>query len=333
MLIDNLNTYDLPEFQISTLKIESESLKDNPLNDSHIRHNPLLYPKSQNSYKAVLFLSGFTGNGVKNFNFRSFEPNFIEEVSTWTINQTISPMIYVFVDAWTLWGGSQFINSKGAGNYEDYIIKELVPQVEETLKGKNYEISEWAVMGGSSGGYGALHLSSKYPDIFKHCLAIAPDCHFEVSLKPEIYHAYPKIESWGGIDKIRTDLINGELKTNSRDFHTVMNVLGMAHCYSDLGFSGAPLLPLQREGEFDELLWQEWLKKDPLHFLPNRLDNLKKLKTLFISVGEYDQFLLQFGARKLRTLLLEKSVELTYEEFKGNHFDISTRRKKALTLI
>ncbi len=333
MLKDNLEVYNLSEFKISTLKITSSALKDNPLGDSIHRSNPMLYPSQTGSYKAVLFLSGFTGNGAKNFNFRSFEPNLIEEIESWTKNESIAPLIYIFVDAWTLWGGSQFINSKGCGNYEDFIMKELLPKAEEELKSRDYKVSEWAVMGGSSGGYGALHLSSKFPETFKNCLAIAPDCHFDISLKPEIYHAFPKIESWGGIDKIRTDLITRELKINSRDFHTVMNVIGMAHCYSNLGITGTPLLPLDKEGNFDEILWKSWLEKDPLYFLPKRIAALKSLKTLFLSVGEYDQFLLQFGARQIRQLFLKNDIPFTYEEFKGNHFDISTRRKKALSLL
>jgi enterochelin esterase-like enzyme len=51
------------------------------------------------------------------------------------------------------------------GRYEDYIINEIVPFVD-----KNYNISEHAVWGKSSGGYGAIVLGMRHPEIF-HAVA------------------------------------------------------------------------------------------------------------------------------------------------------------------
>jgi len=330
MILENLQTHALNKFEIKTLKVDSGVLKNNPLGDSPLKHNPILLPKTPGDYQCVLYLSGFTSNGPKNFNFKSYEQNFIEEIDEWTTSGAVSPKIYVFVDAWTSWGGSQFINSKGCGDYEDYIVKELVPQLSD-LEG--YSISDFAVMGGSSGGYGALHLCSKFPEKFSHCLAVAPDCDFEVSLKPEIYHAFADVMNNGGVGEVFKKLKAGEFKTSHRSFHTMMNALAMGACYSKVDDANMPLLPLEKEGGFDQDLWAKWLDKDPIHFLPKRSDNVKKLKTVFLSVGEFDQFLLQYGARKIRKMFKEQDVEFTYEEFKGNHFDISTRRKKALSLI
>ena len=57
------------------LKVQSESLKDNPLGDPNTRYNHGLLPSNEGHYTAVLVLSGFTSNGSKNFNFKSFEKN------------------------------------------------------------------------------------------------------------------------------------------------------------------------------------------------------------------------------------------------------------------
>ena len=43
--------------------------------------------------------------------------------------------LYVFVDALTF-GGSQFINSSGTGQYQDYILKELVSAVKKTIESR-----------------------------------------------------------------------------------------------------------------------------------------------------------------------------------------------------
>ncbi len=333
MFENNFKPYELKHFEIKTLKIKSVSLEGNPLGDPSVRNIPVLIPKEKGTYKSVFYLSGFTGNAQKNFNFKSYEQNLIEEIDEWTGNESIRPKVYIFVDAWTAWGGSQFINSEGCGKYEDYLVKDLVPTALENLKSIGYEVADNVILGGSSGGYGALHLCSKYPEIFSHCLAIAPDCDFEVSLKPEIYHGFADILHQGGAKEIFDKIKKYEVKTNQRSFHTMVNVLAMAACYSDVDSEGMPLLPLEKEGFFDEELWAKWLTKDPVKFLPKRLSNIKKLKTIFLSVGEFDQFLLQYGARKIRKYLKDQNVEFIYEEFKGNHFDIGTRRKKALSLV
>ncbi len=333
MLIDNLKPYSLKSFEIKTLEIESEVLKSNPLKDSFKRRVPILLPKQPGEYNFVFYLSGFTGNAEKNFNFKPYEKNLIQEIDQWTVEESIGLKVYVFVDAWTGWGGSQFINSKGCGNYEDYMVKELVPMVHKTLKDFEYKVFDNIVLGGSSGGYGALHLCSKFPEVFSHCLAIAPDCDFEISLKSEIYQGFSDILNQGGAMEFFKAIKKYEIKTSQKSFYKMVNVLAMAACYSDVDSDFMPLLPLDKEGEFNKDLWKKWLEKDPLHFLPKRVENLKKLKTVFLSVGNFDEFLLQYGVRKIRKILQENSVDCVYEEFEGSHFDIGTRRKTALSMV
>jgi hypothetical protein len=41
-----------------------------------------------------------------------------------------SPCIVVYVDAWTAYGGSQFVDSPGTGRYHMYLCDEIVPFVD-----------------------------------------------------------------------------------------------------------------------------------------------------------------------------------------------------------
>lgn len=323
---------NLGQFNSFSLKLESESLKANPLGDPFLRHNPCLVPNKEGEYDCVYVLSGFTGDGIKKFNFKSFEQNLPQKINEWTEAGAVRPHIYLFVNAWTLWGGSQFINSLGCGLYEDYITNDLTKSLNQVLP-ENYEIKDRAVLGGSSGGYGALHLCSKHSEHFQHCLAIAPDCDFEISLKNDIYHALYLADRYQGVGGVLEALKNKTIKTGSRDFHKMINPLAMAACYSDIDSSGAPILPISQSGVLNEVLWQKWLEKDPLHFLPKRNAGLKQLKTLSLAVGDKDQFLLQFGLRKIVSHLAAQKIEHSYEEFDGNHFDLEKPIKKMLSLL
>ena len=73
-----------------------------------------------------------------------------------------APMIIVMPDAGVTW----YINSyDGKVNYEDYFVKELIPHIDATYRTratKQYR----AVAGLSMGGYGALIMATKHPDLF-----------------------------------------------------------------------------------------------------------------------------------------------------------------------
>ena len=326
----NCNRFEA--FKHFCLKVNSESLKDNPLGDPSIRFNHGLLPAEEGHYTTVLVLSGFTSNGAKNFNFKGFEQNLAQELDQWTLEKALKPHIYVFVEAWTLYGGSQFINSEGCGQYEDYIVRDLIPTLKSSLP-DGYGIKDFALLGGSSGGYGVLHLSSKHPQIFPQALSIAPDSDFEMSLKPELYHALYHVKTYGGLEQAYAAVKEGELDTGKGSFHQMINAMAMAACYSKLNSQGIPEFPVNDQGELDQNLWSSWLEKDPLYFLKERSEALKSLNTLFLTVGKSDQFLLQYGTRKIHRVLNSLGVEHIYEEFEGDHFDIKKQRRRALSIL
>ncbi len=65
--------------------------------------------------------------------------------------------ICVLPDCMTRLGGSQYTDSSATGPYETYIIEELVPFVDASLRTKPGR-DHRGVTGKSSGGYGALRL-------------------------------------------------------------------------------------------------------------------------------------------------------------------------------
>jgi len=318
-VLDQLSVLDLKNFSLETLLIESKALKRNPLKDPHVRRNPVLIPKNAEGPLPVVFvLSGLTGNGPQSFSTKFGELNTAEILDAAVSAHKAPKALYVFVDATTSWGGSQFINS-AQGNYEDYLIKELIPAIHE-----NYDVSplakKWCVTGGSSGGYGALHLSSKFPNIFGVAAAIAPDCFFQASLLSEMYDALYDWTKFGGPKGLLKELRAGRLSKN-KNFHTLVNAVGMSLCYA-----GGELPIDSYTGVLKPSVWKKWMQHDPLVFLPKRAANLKKLSALYIDVGNRDQFDLHLGCRQLNQWLKSKKIKHHYSEFNGTHFEIGTRR-------
>ena len=143
---------------IRILNHSSEVLKRNPLGDPSDRQLFVYLPPNYDDEKrfpAIYCLTGFTGRGKMLLNDNAFSPNLAERMDLLIAENLIKPMIVVMPDCFTHYGGSQYINSTATGNYEDYLTKELVTFVDENLKTIASKYSR-AVMGKSSGGYGAL---------------------------------------------------------------------------------------------------------------------------------------------------------------------------------
>ena len=325
-------------FESHPLIVESCALKKNPLRDPAQRANFIFLPKKFSSTKKcplVFFLPAFGSSAAQQVVQGPFKGSLMEKVMHWVSQKKAPQAVYVVVDAATAVGGSQYINSKGVGSYEDYIVKELYPQVAQLV---SIDPKRVALCGASSGGYGALHLASSYPELFPYLCAVAPDSFFQASLLPEIYKAYPYIKLKGLRDLIRGFIAKRSLEDDLREsvLYTVAGALAAGLCYS----SSEPYKvqwPINKMGVLDTVIWKKWLKYDPIMFLPQRKNKVSGLKGAYLSVGIYDEYNLQYGARQIYAGFKKNNPtfarRVVYREFKGGHFGLKDNFVDALTWL
>lgn len=317
--------------KIFTEKFESEILKNNPLGDAHIRdlyvYLPPEYDETKN-YPSVYVLTGFTGRGKMLLNDSAFTPNFAERMDKLIFEGKIKPMIAVFPDCFTRYGGSQYINSSATGNYEDYLTQEIVPFVDAEFRTINDKNSR-AVMGKSSGGYGALIMALRHSDLFGLACSTSGDAYFEHCYLQDIPKAFRAIK--GNPQKLVEKFWNEDAKKGKDDF-SGLNIIGMSACYSP---NGADFdLPFDLEtGEIRDDIWGKWLEHDPVRLVEKSVENLKSLKLLYIDAGTKDEFALDLGARILVERLKKHDIPHIHEEFDDGHFNISYRQNRSLELI
>ncbi len=317
----------LKEHQTFNLIIHSQILMKNPLGDPSTRHNYILAPKkSKGALPLIFHLSGYLSTGYQSFYKKPLSPNFVEKIDQGVKLKKYPKAVHVFVEASTFWGGSQFINSPGCGLYEDYILKELFVSVD-----KHFEISKQTqkrcVMGASSGGYGALSLITSKKSPFGLALAVSPDSFFEASLLPELFKAAPDLIKYKSFSKIKKQLIKGDFQ-NKKNFFPLVNAVAMGHCYSPKEAFEKDFLdwPIDLySGRLKPKRWKQWLQQDPLFFLKKKKDQLKG-KSLYLEVGQADNFSLQFGVRQIAGLLKTQGVKHQFMEFSGDHSGLSQRR-------
>lgn len=316
---------------IVTLRHTSRVLKDNPLGDKYerevIAYLPPGYERSDERYPTVYCLSGFSGRGRMMLNDNAFTPNLAERLDGLIAAGTIRPMIVVMPDCFTWYGGSQYINSTATGNYEDYLTREIVPFVDESFRTID-ERGSRAVVGKSSGGYGALIMGMRHADQFALISSISGDAYFECCYPMDFTKAFRRIKGdpTGFMKKFWATEKKG------RDDFSAVNVIGMSACYSPRG-TGFDL-PFDTEtGEIRDEVWQRWLGHDPVRLVEKYVENLKSLKLLYLEAGTRDEFGLDIGARVLSERLKRHGVDHIHEEFDDGHFNISYRYDRSLELI
>src|SRR5690348_17115242 len=102
--------------------LESEMLRGNPLGDPWKRplwvYVPPCYDETPDRrYPVVHLLHGYLGHLEMWRNRAPFRGTFVETVDALFARGDAPPAIVVYVDAWTAYGGSQYLDSPGTGQY------------------------------------------------------------------------------------------------------------------------------------------------------------------------------------------------------------------------
>jgi enterochelin esterase family protein len=315
---------------------ESRALSDNPLGDPFARELYLYLPPGYDSalkarFPVVYCLTGFTGRGQMLLNTQPFAPSLAERMDALIARKAVAEMIVVMPDCFTRLGGSQYINSEATGRYEDYLIEEIVPFVDERFR-TLASAERRAVMGKSSGGYGALVLGMRHSDVFGLVASHSGDAYFEYCYTPDFIKYVRQL----GTDDPASFLEKfWREERKGKDDVTLLNVLAMSACYSP--DAAQPLgirLPFDtRTGEIIPEVWERWLKHDPVRMVEHYADALRTLKLLYLDAGTRDEFALDIGARILAARLKEHDIAFVQEEFDDGHFNISYRYDRSLEHI
>lgn len=315
---------------------ESEILKNNPLHDPHKRklavYLPPGYETSGQEYPTVFLLTGFSSSGFMALNHEPFSESFDQRMDRLIHSGQIKPMIVVMPDCFTYYGGSQYLDSSATGNYQSYLIDELLPYIKNKYPTSNNP-SNWAIMGKSSGGYGAMVLGLRHPELFGTVACHSGDMGFEYCYLPDFPMTMMQMEKSGGVLEFMRDFYTMPKKTSSA--FLAVNVIAMAAAYSPNPATKPQLFDLPFDAKTGELrldIWEKWLAWDPVRMIDLHQAALPKLK-IFMDCGRRDEFRLYAGARMFSQKLQRLNIKHHYEEFDDDHSRLSYRYDVSLKFI
>ena len=321
-----------PAGRLDEHELESEALRGNPLGDPHRRPLWVYTPPgaADDPLPALFLIQGHTGQLDMWRNRSAFRPNVLELVDRLFAEEACAPARVVFVDAWTSYGGSQFIDSPGVGNYLDYLCDDVVGFVDErypTLASRDHR----GLTGKSSGGYGAMVVPMLRPDVFGALASHAGDALFEACYLPEFPNAARTLRddfegSW--------DVLFERLRDADHSFFDrfrPFEIYGYAAAYSpDPARPGRALVPFDANGRLNGDVWEQWLLKDPVRMAPGHSEALRSMKRIYLDAGRGDEFFLDLGAQAFAAALDRIEVEYTLELFDGKHGGLTYRYPGAI---
>jgi enterochelin esterase-like enzyme len=314
--------------RIDRHRIDSRLLRGNPLGDPHERELYVYVPpdyelSTGKRYPLLVALAGYGSTNHSLLNYDFFQPSVVERFDRLIRDGRMQPALLVLPDAINRWAGSQFLDSTATGPYQSHLADEIVPFVDAHYRTVPAREGR-AVVGRSSGGFGALRLGIDRPDVFGAIGSHAGDSAFETSILPELPAAAIAYDRAGGV----ASFIARFEQDRTRVSFTGLMMIAYAAAYAPAPEAGLPFceLPVDtRTGELRSSVWRRFMAHDPIERVQRDPDALRNATLVYLDAGDRDEHGLHFGTRRLAQLLARRGVRVHHEEFEGGHRGSSHR--------
>ncbi len=332
--------------RIDELTISSQALVGNLPGDPTERPVWVYVPPGYDDeparrYPSIYLIQGMTGQIDMWRNRSAFRPTTPENVDALFAGEgqgegAPPPAIVVFVDCWTSYGGSQYLDSPATGRYHTYLCEEVVPFVDGRYRTRG-DRDHRAIAGKSSGGYGAMVTSMLRPDLFGAFATHAGDALFEGCYGPMFPEAARALRDHyeGSLERWLEDWRSRPAFAKPTD-QPIFESLGYAACYS-ADEDGTVRLPFDpATGELIPDVWGRWLARDPVRMArtPEGAAALRSMRAIYIDAGDRDEYYLDLGAEAFRRACVAAGApEPFFEIFPAKHGAVEYRYPIAIRYL
>ena len=318
--------------QLVTLKVHAPSLASNKLGDPVDQdvavYLPPSYQTSPRQRFATLYLLHGFGASPQVWTAGGYQGMSLQQSMDALIKAgTIRPMIVVVPNGRNALGGSFYVNSSVTGNWDDFITRDVVSYVDTHYRTIRKAASR-GIAGHSMGGYGALTLAMKHPDVFGTVYALSPGI---LDMQADVSAANPL---WSQMLALN-DAQMAALETKD-GMATILVAVSAA-------FSPNPRRPLiwgnypfkEQDGKTvpNEPAYHEWLSQMPIPMLPRYEKNLRRLRGIGFDAGDADGFThIPLTVRALDKMLTERHIPHQAEIYAGDHGNHIRERLETVVL-
>jgi enterochelin esterase-like enzyme len=308
---------------MNMIKIEAPSLAKNLVGEPAERtiyvYLPPSYASSDKRYPVVYYLPGYGDSTMIGFQLPGAIDSLIE-------SGEVQAMIIVVASGDSKMGGSFYVNSPVTGNWEDHIVKDVVGFVDANFRTLPQAESR-GITGHSMGGFGALNIAMRHPDVFGAVYSMSPGLFDENGLAESFMFAQESLIR--DFLKFETELAALTLENAQRQMFMPPEQFSLAYGYAFAPnpqrhppFFDYPYKEVDGELVRDEEVWKKWesgfggIAEEAVEYK----DNLLQLKGIVVDYGIHDENpWIPTGAEYYGEQLTAAGIPVTVERYDGDH--------------
>jgi S-formylglutathione hydrolase FrmB len=327
---------DVKAGTVQRIKIHGKALEGNlegETTDPDVTiYLPPGYESNRNTrYPVVYLLHGYSGTDATWTGRLAKLP---ESMDRDIAAKSAKEMIVVMPNAYTKYGGSMYSNSVTTGDWESYIAEDLVSYMDKNYRTIPDRMSR-GIGGHSMGGYGAVRVAMKRPDVFSSLYILSACCLMN---NPGGQRgngggnrgAAPRGAAPRG-DGARGDTPQGATPQGDapRGQAAGRGAGGRGNGFANVQFAEAAAwspnpnnppnyfdLPT-KDGQVQPLIAAKWVANSPLAMVDQYVGNLKKFHAIAGDVGTSDG--LMASNKQLEEAFTNFGIQHTFETYDGDH--------------
>jgi enterochelin esterase-like enzyme len=292
---------------VERIKIHGVHLEGNLLGDSADRYVSIYLPpgyrtNTKKHYPVVYFLHGFTDDDAKFYGFAKHWTNLPPIFAKVMSAGAAAEMIIVMPNAFNKFSGCMYSNSVTTGDWEDFVATDLVAYMDNNYR-TIAKAESRGLAGHSMGGYGAMRIGERHPEIFSSIYLLSPAS----LLAGNTNLSDPKFLA-------DTSFTYDAFKKGS---FSLKYMYASAAAWSP-NPNKPPLYFDMPVGDNQAAVLQKWAANMPLTTLDQYIRNLRQLRAIAFDAGSKD-YNIAASLKVLDAELNKYKVAHTFEIYDGTH--------------
>jgi len=229
-------------------------------------------------------------------------------------------MIVVVPNGRNKYFGSFYLNSAATGNWEDYLVRDLVAYVDSAYR-TLANVASRGIAGHSMGGFGALTLAMRHPDVYHAVYGLSPCCLGLLGDLSQSNPAWRKAIALTSADQLSPD-------PQSLEAFYVDAMVALSAALSPNPSHKPLLVDFPYRLQDGHLIGNEpaigrWRTAMPLYAVGRYQANLRRLGAIAFDYGENEEFShIRMATARFSAELGERGIPHQFEVYsKGTHGD------------
>jgi S-formylglutathione hydrolase len=292
--------------KVERIPVFGKSLEGNLLNETSSPDVSIYLPPSyatqrNRRYPVVYLLHGYTGTDLVYFGTEGRQAHRVAERAFGAGRS--QEMILVMPNCMNAFGGCMYSSSVTAGDWEGYVAEDLVAYMDSHYRTLARRESR-GLAGHSMGGYGALRIGMKRPDVFSALYALSSCCLNEGTVRARTDGPSPA-------EAIRS-------LEEARGNRAAQGTLARAAAWAPNPANPPLYLDLPtKNGEVVPEVAVKWAANSPVAMLDQYVPNLKKYTAIQLDIGLQDGLI---TSNEVFVAQLQRfGVPHTYLTYEGDH--------------